>query len=74
MTHMMSAIEALTAKQRLAVSRQSLVVTVNEPLWASLARWCIRRCVVQLEQRNLELTRLSATARPNPATNGRTLF
>jgi len=39
----------LTAKQRLAVSRQLLSTSVKEPVWASLARLYIRRGLKALE-------------------------
>jgi hypothetical protein len=39
----------MTAKQRLAVSRQLLSTSVNEPLWASLARLYIRRGLKAIE-------------------------
>jgi len=39
----------MTAKQRLAVSRQLLATSVKEPLWASLARLYIRRGLKALE-------------------------
>lgn len=62
MKHLMPLHDELTAKQRLAVSRQSLAIVASEPLWASLARWCIRRCVLQYVK-----------AQPNRAAGGRTL-
>lgn len=64
--------DGLSAKERLALSRLSLAVTASEPLWASLARWCIRRCVLQLEQRDLDRVRLAVTERSNPVANGHT--
>jgi hypothetical protein len=42
----------MTAKQRLAVSRQLLLISVNEPLWVSLARLYIRRGLKQLEAKS----------------------
>jgi hypothetical protein len=39
----------MTAKQRLAVSRQLLMTSAQEPLWASLARLYIRRGLKALE-------------------------
>ncbi len=42
----------MTAKQRLAVSRQLLLISVNEPLWATLARLYIRRGLKQLEAKS----------------------
>jgi len=39
----------MTAKQRLAVSRQLLATSVKEPLWVSLARLYIRRGLKALE-------------------------
>jgi hypothetical protein len=39
----------MTAKQRLAVSRQLLSTSVKEPLWVSLARLYIRRGLKALE-------------------------
>ena len=38
-------VHELTAKQRLALSRQALVVVGTEPLWADLLRVVIRRCL-----------------------------
>lgn len=52
----------LTAKQRLAVSRQLLANSVKEPLWAALARQYIRR----------RLTKLEAKSQPDQVTSGRT--
>lgn len=49
MTHEAPLTSEMTAKQRLAVSRQLLTTTVNEPLWASLARLYIRRGLKKLE-------------------------
>jgi hypothetical protein len=49
MTHEALPTPEMTAKQRLAVSRQLLATTVNEPLWASLARLYIRRGLKKLE-------------------------
>jgi hypothetical protein len=42
----------MTAKQRLAVSRQLLSTSLNEPVWASLARLYIRRGLKQLEAKS----------------------
>jgi hypothetical protein len=42
----------MTVKQRLAVSRQLLSTSVNEPLWASLARRYIRRGLKKLEAKS----------------------
>lgn len=42
----------MTAKQRLAVSRQLLSTSVNEPLWASLARLYIRRGLKKLDAKS----------------------
>jgi hypothetical protein len=39
----------MTAKQRLAVTRQLLATSVKEPLWASVARLYIRRGLKALE-------------------------
>jgi hypothetical protein len=39
--------DELTAKQRLALSRQALALAVAEPLWADLLRVAIRRCLKQ---------------------------
>lgn len=44
----------LTAKQRLALSRQALVQTLDEPLWAAVTRGFIQRQVQKLEQRAAE--------------------
>ena len=41
--------QTLTAKQRLAVSRQLLCTTAGEPLWASLIRLYIRRSLEKIE-------------------------
>ena len=49
MTQELPTLCEMTAKQRLAVSRQLLSTSVNEPLWASLARWYIRRGLKALE-------------------------
>jgi hypothetical protein len=57
-----SAPQTLTAKQRLAVSRQLLCATASEPLWASLIRLYIRRSLKKLE----------AKKQPNPEASGRT--
>lgn len=51
----------LTAKQRLAVSRQSLLVVYEEPMWAGLLRWCIRRCTLYLEPDAIQADALKAT-------------
>jgi hypothetical protein len=40
----------LTAKQRLALSRQALVQTLDEPLWAAVARGFIQRQVQKLDR------------------------
>ena len=42
----------MTAKQRLAVSRQLLSSSVNEPVWASLARLYIRRGLKKLDAKS----------------------
>jgi hypothetical protein len=52
----------MTAKQRLAVSRQLLSTSINEPLWAALARLYIRRGLKKLE----------AKSQPDQEANGRT--
>jgi hypothetical protein len=52
----------MTAKQRLAVSRQLLSSSVNEPVWASLARLYIRR----------GLKKLDAKSQSNREADGRT--
>jgi hypothetical protein len=39
----------LTARERLAVSRQLLLDNAREPLWAGLARWGMRQCAKKLE-------------------------
>ena len=49
MTHDASPTSEMTAKQRLAVSRQLLATSVKEPLWVSLARFYIRRGLKALE-------------------------
>ena len=38
-------VHELTAKQRLALSRQALTMAVAAPLWADLLRMVIRRCL-----------------------------
>ena len=63
MTHEAPLTAEMTAKQRLAVSRQLLTATVNEPLWASLARLYIRRGLKKLE----------AKSQSDRAANGHTL-
>lgn len=40
-------VEDLTAKQRLALSRQALALAVHEPLWADLLSVVIRRCLTR---------------------------
>ncbi len=52
----------MTAKQRLAVSRQLLCTSVKEPLWAALVRQFIRR----------ELKKLEAKSQPDQEAIGRT--
>jgi hypothetical protein len=47
--HLMS---EMTVKQRLAVSRQLLSTSVNEPLWACLVRLYIRRSLKKLEAKS----------------------
>lgn len=42
----------MSAKQRLAVSRQLLSTSVNEPLWASLIRLYIRRGLKKLDAKS----------------------
>ena len=42
----------MSAKQRLAVSRQLLSTSVNEPLWASLIRLYIRRGLKELDTKS----------------------
>jgi hypothetical protein len=59
-----SAMTELTAKQRLAVSRQSLVTALDTPIWASLIEWGIKRCEPSSEQ--------GVSVRSTQATNGRT--
>lgn len=43
MTQPRLGLDGLTAKQRLAVSRQTLVDALEKPLWASLLAWGINR-------------------------------
>lgn len=45
MTLQQQPVEELTAKQRLALSRQALALAVHEPVWADLLRVVIRRCL-----------------------------
>lgn len=45
MTSPRQAATELTAKQRLALSRQALAMAGIEPLWADLLRVVIRRCL-----------------------------
>jgi len=49
MKHQELPMSEMTAKQRLAVSRQLLSASVKEPLWASIARLYIRRALKALE-------------------------
>jgi hypothetical protein len=44
----------LTAKHRLAISRQSIAAEANAPLWAALVRWYIRRAVQKLAHEECE--------------------
>lgn len=41
--------DVFTAKQRLTASRLSLTSHLADPLWVSVARWCIRRGLLHLE-------------------------
>jgi hypothetical protein len=49
MTRQVPLTSEMTAKQRLAVSRQLLSTSAKEPLWASVARLYIRRGLKALE-------------------------
>jgi hypothetical protein len=49
MNNELSQAAEMTAKQRLAVSRELLSKAVKEPLWASVARLYIRRGLKKLE-------------------------
>jgi hypothetical protein len=62
MKHKDPLMSEMTAKQRLAVSRQLLFTSVKEPLWASLVRLYIRRALKALE----------AKKQSDLATSGRT--
>jgi hypothetical protein len=62
----------LNAKQRLAISRQQLSATLDEPLWASLTRWCIRRCVQHMEESADQQDQLAVKAQSDRVTNGHT--
>jgi len=53
----------LTAKQRLAVSRQSLAAALGTPIWASLIEWGIKR---------YERPEQSVTTQSTQVANGRT--
>lgn len=45
MTSPRQPMDELTAKQRLALSRQALALAVHEPVWADLLRVVMRRCL-----------------------------
>lgn len=64
---------ALTAKQRLAVSRHALKEIANEPIWGSFLRWCIRRCVSKLDRQGALEKPLCAKWRLNPEASGHIL-
>ena len=64
MTQPRLGLDGLTAKQRLAVSRQSLVAALDKPIWASLIEWGIKRCEPSSEQ--------GVSVPSTQATNGRT--
>jgi hypothetical protein len=52
MSNVAPRMDEMTAKQRLAVSRQLLSTSVNEPVWASLARLYIRRGLEKLDAKS----------------------
>ena len=54
----------LTAKQRLAASRQSLAAAIDTPIWVSLIEWGIKRF-----ERSSEVSVTTQSAR---VTSGRT--
>jgi hypothetical protein len=54
MTRQVPLTSEMTAKQRLAVSRQSLSTSAKEPLWASVARLYIRRGLKTKKQSDQE--------------------
>jgi hypothetical protein len=74
MTHEAPKTEELTAKQRLAVSRQALIVRLDEPVWASLIRGLIRRSVDKLERNKLQPPSPPVTSQSDQGADGRTLF
>ena len=73
MKHDLPLTEALTAKQRLAVSRQTLVLKLDEPLWAGLLRGWIRRRVAKLELSKADPKQASVTSQSDREAGGRTL-
>ena len=73
MKHDLPLTETLTAKQRLAVSRQALVLTLDEPLWAGMLRGVIRRRVAKLELSKAEAKQASVKSQSDQEAGGRTL-
>jgi len=73
MKHDLPLTEVLTAKQRLAVSRQALVLKLDEPLWAGMLRGWIRRRVAKLELSKAEPKQALVTSQSDQAAIGRTL-
>lgn len=61
----------LTAKQRLALSRQALVQTLDEPLWAAVTRGFIQRQVQKLELRAAEDEQRKLKKQSDLAASGR---
>lgn len=51
---------ALTAKQRLAVSRHALKDIASEPILVGFLRWCIRRSVSKLDRQDALEKKLGA--------------
>jgi hypothetical protein len=74
MTHEAPTTEELTAKQRLAVSRQALIARLDEPVWAGLIRSLIRRSVAKLEHNKRQPPSPPVTSQSNQGEDGRTLF
>jgi hypothetical protein len=74
MTHEAPKTEELTAKQRLAVSRQALVMRLQEPVWAGLIRGLIRRSVDKLERNKTQSSPPPVTSQSDQGADGRTLF
>jgi hypothetical protein len=63
---------ALTAKQRLAVSRHLLVVALEEPVWLSVVRWWANRGARHAQRKLAGREQLQVNAQSNQAAVGRT--